>query len=123
MAVTYVARIGGGNHALGGTRLTADHQIVTAKIKRFERRRRQRQERAVEAANAALRPRIWLDAGTEEGDAVIADLRILRDALLETGWREDVDLRYREVPGTGHNEHAWGARFGEVLRYLFPHES
>ena len=54
---------------------------------------------------------------------MIADLRILRDALLEKGWREDVDLRYREVPGAGHNEHAWGARFGEVLRYLFPHGS
>ena len=69
--------------------------------------------------------RIWLDSGTEEGDAprqVIDDLRLLRDALLEKGWREGINLRTREVGGAGHNERAWGARFGEVLRYLFPRE-
>jgi predicted alpha/beta superfamily hydrolase len=66
------------------------------------------------------RPRIWLDAGMEEGEGVIADLRTLRDCLLEQGWREGDDLSYHEVPGGGHNEHAWGARFGAVLRFLFP---
>lgn len=67
------------------------------------------------------KPRIWLDAGTEEGDpSVISDLRTLRQELLEKGWREGIDLRYSEVPGAGHNEYAWGARLGEVLKYLFP---
>jgi predicted alpha/beta superfamily hydrolase len=69
------------------------------------------------------RPRIWLDAGTAEGDApeqVIADLRRLRGALVEKGWREGADLRYWEVPGAGHHESAWAARFGPVLQYLFP---
>jgi len=74
----------------------------------------------VRRSNLTARPRIWLDAGMEEGDSVIADLRVLRDALLEKGWREGVDLYYCEAPGAGHNEQAWGARFGEVLRYLFP---
>ena len=50
----------------------------------------------------------------------IADLKLLRDALVEKGWREGVDLRCTVVPGAGHNERAWGARFGEVLQYLFP---
>jgi predicted alpha/beta superfamily hydrolase len=77
----------------------------------------------IEGCRLAARPRIWLDAGTAEGDApehVIADLRMLRGALLEKGWREGADLRYSEVPGAGHHESAWAARFGPVLQYLFP---
>ena len=77
----------------------------------------------VRAYQFEARARIWLDSGTEEGDAPhqsIADLNLLRDALTERGWREGVDLRCSEVSGAGHNEHAWGARFGEVLQYLFP---
>ena len=72
--------------------------------------------------SSALRPRIWLDSGTQEGDAsirTIEDLRLLRDALLEKGWQPDVTLRYWEVEGAGHNESAWAARFGSVLQWLF----
>jgi predicted alpha/beta superfamily hydrolase len=79
----------------------------------------------VRAYKSASRPRIWLDAGTEEGDAprqVIEDVRLLRAALVEKGWREGADLRFCEIGGAGHNEGAWAARFGEVLRYLFPRE-
>jgi predicted alpha/beta superfamily hydrolase len=77
----------------------------------------------VEDYRLPARPRIWLDAGTAEGDApeqVIADLRKLRCALLLKGWREGADLKYWEVPGAGHHESAWAARFGAVLQYLFP---
>jgi predicted alpha/beta superfamily hydrolase len=77
----------------------------------------------VEAYTAAGRPRIWLDTGTEEGNSphhVLEDARRLRDGLVEKGWREGVDLKYCEVNGAGHNEHAWAARFGWVLQYLFP---
>lgn len=77
----------------------------------------------IEGCRLTARPRIWLDAGTAEGEAsehVIADLRRLRDALVERGWREGADLRYWEVPGAGHDESAWAARFGLVLEYLFP---
>jgi predicted alpha/beta superfamily hydrolase len=77
----------------------------------------------VRAYSAGQHARIWLDAGTEEGDSpqqVVADLQLLRDALLQKGWREGVDLRSEIFPGAGHNERAWGARFGDVLQYLFP---
>lgn len=63
-------------------------------------------------------PRIWLDTGTEEGDAprqVVEDARLLRDVLEERGWHEGTDLLYREFVGAGHNEGAWAARFGDVL--------
>jgi predicted alpha/beta superfamily hydrolase len=79
----------------------------------------------VRAYRSGVRARIWLDSGTEEGDAprqVIHDLRLLRDTLIEKGWRDGIDLRTQEVRGAGHHERAWGARFGEVLRYLFPRE-
>jgi len=68
---------------------------------------------------AAPRPRIWLDSGTREDERVIDDLRLLRDALLEKGWVEGDTLHYREIEGAGHNEAAWAARFGDVLRCLF----
>ena len=79
----------------------------------------------VRAYNFPSRPRIWLDCGTDEGDAPrqsLADLELLRHALLEKGWRDGVDLRCCEVPGAGHNEAACAARFGDVLQYLFPGE-
>jgi predicted alpha/beta superfamily hydrolase len=69
------------------------------------------------------RPRLWLDAGTAEGNnpaKVVADARRLRDAFHAKGWREGVDLRYEEDPGAGHNESAWAWRFGPVLKYLVP---
>lgn len=71
---------------------------------------------------APARPRIWLDSGTQEGDApgqAIEDLRLLRNALMEKGWQEGVTLHYWEVAGAGHNEQAWAARFGAVLRWMF----
>lgn len=67
--------------------------------------------------------RIWLDCGTAESERpeeILEDVRTLRSALASKGWREGTDLRYFEVPEAGHNEAAWGARFGCVLRFLFP---
>jgi enterochelin esterase-like enzyme len=76
----------------------------------------------VRAYQAAMRPRIWLDTGTDEGESAqqaVTDARLLRDKLVEKGWREGVDLSYAEFTGAGHNELAWGGRFGRVLRYFF----
>lgn len=72
------------------------------------------------------KPRIWLDIGTNEGDKperILEDVRLVRDALVEKGWREGADLNYMEIEGAAHNETAWRDRFGCVLRYLFPRES
>lgn len=77
----------------------------------------------VEAWKRPERPRIWLDAGTAEGSnpaKVIADARLLRDTFVAKGWQEGNDLRYEETEGAGHNEWAWGERFGRILQYLFP---
>jgi predicted alpha/beta superfamily hydrolase len=77
----------------------------------------------VQSYRSPLRPKIWLDAGTEEGDSpqqILEDLRLLRSALLEKGWCDGVDLRYWEVPGARHHEQFWAERFGMVLECLFP---
>jgi len=77
----------------------------------------------IETRTPERRPRIWLDTGTEEGKdpaKVVADARRMRDAFVARGWREGADLRYEEAAGHGHNEQAWGERFGHVLEYLFP---
>jgi predicted alpha/beta superfamily hydrolase len=64
--------------------------------------------------------RIWLDAGTREGEQVIADARRLRDALVAKGWVLGEDLMYLEADGGEHNEASWAARVGPVLEFLFP---
>jgi predicted alpha/beta superfamily hydrolase len=66
--------------------------------------------------------RIWLDAGTDEGEEVLDDARALRDAFVGKGWSRGEDLIYSEAAGGAHNEESWGARFGEVLQFLFPPE-
>jgi enterochelin esterase-like enzyme len=66
------------------------------------------------------RPRIWLDAGTQEGTHTTADTRRLRDVLLQRGWHEGRDLHYEEIQGGRHNEAAWAQRVGPFLQFLFP---
>ncbi|RKH52592.1 carbohydrate esterase [Corallococcus sp. AB050B] len=68
--------------------------------------------------------RIWEDIGTKEGDGdeaeTVADANALRDALVAKGWVLDSDLKYTVVEGGQHNEAAWSARFGDILRFLYP---
>jgi len=74
----------------------------------------------VEELDAEARPplRIWLDTGTNEPGWERA--RVLRDGLLEKGWRLHDDLRYFEAEGADHSEGAWAHRLDAVLRFLFP---
>jgi predicted alpha/beta superfamily hydrolase len=76
--------------------------------------------REVEALPRSTGQRIWLDAGTREGDNVIPDARALRGALVEKGWVMGHDLMYVEARGGEHNERSWAKRIGPVLKFLFP---
>lgn len=76
--------------------------------------------REVEKLNAKLPLKIWLDAGTGEGQDVVNDARALRDALVAKGWVLDHDLHYLEAEGAQHNESAWASRIGDVLKWLYP---
>jgi predicted alpha/beta superfamily hydrolase len=62
--------------------------------------------------------KIWLDTGTHEPGWERA--AVLRDRLLEKGWRLYDDLHYFEAQGADHSEGAWAARMDPVLRFLFP---
>lgn len=75
------------------------------------------------------RPQIWIDGGTLESEAdenengipdVLDDLRTLRAVLLAHGYELGKDLTYREVEGQRHEEAAWAARVGDVLKAFFP---
>jgi predicted alpha/beta superfamily hydrolase len=82
-----------------------------------------RRVRAVRQKPAAMH--IWMDMGTNEGEARSARqqlemARLLRRALIAKGWNENDDLRYFEAEGGEHNERAWAARFPAILTYLFP---
>lgn len=76
--------------------------------------------REVDALTGKLPLRIWLDAGTAEGDDTLNNARALRDALVAKGWTVGDDLSYLEAEGGEHNEHSWAARIESVLKFLFP---
>lgn len=76
--------------------------------------------REMESFEHKLPQRIWLDAGTGEGATTLDNARALRDALVAKGWVLGEDLAYLEAQGGEHNESSWGARFGDVLKFLFP---
>jgi predicted alpha/beta superfamily hydrolase len=64
--------------------------------------------------------RIWMDMGTAEGARHIRDADLLYKLLIKRGWRPEVDLKYVKSQGAVHDEDAWAARLGDVLRFLFP---
>jgi enterochelin esterase-like enzyme len=76
--------------------------------------------RFAQIAQAEPRPRIWLDIGTREGSRIVDDVEMLRDALLQKGWRAEQDLHYQRFEGAEHNEAAWAQRVGPFLEFLFP---
>ena len=74
------------------------------------------------AENLSLRPplRIWLDIGMEEGQRHLHDADQLFQILQRLGWQPGLDLSYQRIAGANHTEDAWGERFGDVLRFLYP---
>ncbi|HEX3817051.1 MAG TPA: alpha/beta hydrolase-fold protein [Chthoniobacterales bacterium] len=62
--------------------------------------------------------KIWLDTGTHEPGWERG--AVLRDKLVEKGWRLYDDLQFTEVEGADHSEGAWAGRFEAVLRFLYP---
>lgn len=64
--------------------------------------------------------KIWLDIGRSEGSRIKHQVRALKEILRANGWQNDVDLAYYEFPEARHDESAWAARFGLVLKFLFP---
>lgn len=64
--------------------------------------------------------RVWLDIGKREGPRIKHQVRALKEILLANGWRSGADLAYYEIPEARHEESAWAARFGEVIKFLYP---
>ena len=79
--------------------------------------------RRVRALNAAPPLRVWLSAGTAEGEGALAGARRVRDALVAKGWTVGESLHYQEIEGARHNESAWAAIAPAMLRFLFPADS
>ena len=64
--------------------------------------------------------RIWLDIGKREGPRIKHQVRALKEILLANGWTQGADFAYAEIPQARHEEAAWAARFGDVLKFLYP---
>lgn len=76
--------------------------------------------RTVKSLTAKPPHRIWLDVGTGEGRGMVDNVKQLRDALTEKGWKLDTDLAYFEDKGAAHDDNAWAMRAHRVLKFLFP---
>ena len=61
---------------------------------------------------------LYIDAGTEEGPLVLADVARLRDVLVERGYRLSRDLRCVLETGGRHDEASWGRRLPGALRFM-----
>ena len=66
--------------------------------------------------------RIWLDIGTAEGLRHLRDTELLHRLLLQGGWRDEQDLKFRVFEDAVHDEDAWASRFDQVLTFLFPRQ-
>jgi predicted alpha/beta superfamily hydrolase len=75
--------------------------------------------RTVRAARPKPALRLWVDMGTAEGRRALDDARLLKAALVGSGWVLGRDLHYAEYEGGTHSEQAWAARSGAVLTWLF----
>jgi len=66
--------------------------------------------------------RVWLDIGTNESQRALPDVRLLKKALEQKGWREGENLGYMESEGADHSEGAWAQRVAPMLQFLFPRQ-
>lgn len=82
----------------------------------------------VRVAPAPQPIRLWLDMGTEEGEAGgplaeyekgIADCRRMVKTLKNKGYDRERDLHYEEIEGGHHHELDWAARVDRMLLYFF----
>lgn len=70
---------------------------------------------------------IWMDIGVYEcgsdqpqaNDYVLRQTRMIRDALLQQGYRENLNFCYFEDPHGHHNEYSWGKRLHRPLLFFF----
>ena len=62
--------------------------------------------------------RLWLDAGTGEGDVMLDSVRRLRDALEARGLTPGPRFEYVEDEGATHQEEHWGRRMRRALPFL-----
>jgi predicted alpha/beta superfamily hydrolase len=76
--------------------------------------------REVAMTGERLPLRIWLDIGKREGSRIKHQVRALKEILLANGWKDGEDFAYFEIPEARHDETAWAARFGDVLKFLYP---
>jgi predicted alpha/beta superfamily hydrolase len=63
--------------------------------------------------------RIWVDAGSLEGERFVSGARRLRDALAQKGWKPGTDLEYVEQEGGQHDEISWASRVEGMLSFLY----
>jgi len=74
---------------------------------------------AVPPANE--RPVIYMDAGTEGGEAEIEkDTASVKAQMVSLGYVDGLNLETYVDQGASHNEYYWGDRFYKPMTFLYP---
>lgn len=68
--------------------------------------------------HARVPVKFYLDAGTR--DDGVDDTAMMRDTMLNQGYRKDEDLLVYTAEGASHNEKSWAARVDKPLTWFFP---
>jgi len=76
--------------------------------------------RDVQALRVKTNQRICLSIGAEETPPFLNSTRDLHQALIDKGWKENVDLYYLEAPGAQHSPDERATRVNHLLKTLFP---
>jgi isoamylase len=76
------------------------------------------------AENARLQGgRLYLDVGTDEGEAMLAGARRMHELLRARSKAPDEQLSYHEAEGDTHNEAAWRTRVAGALTWILGPEA
>ena len=73
----------------------------------------------VRSLKARTNQRISLSVGTDEPAAFLNPTRDLSQAIIEKGWKENVDFSYMEAPGAQHAPDPNSHRTTHLLTFLF----
>lgn len=76
----------------------------------------------ISSFDGKARPKVWLDAGTGEGEDTMTNAAAALEALRRSGWSSNHSILYVE-DGAQHNERAWAGRLPLLLRWLFENHS
>ena len=69
----------------------------------------------------STKPLIYMDSGTEGGEAEIEkDTALIKSQMIADGYKDGSTIETYVDQGASHNEYYWGDRFYKPMIFLYP---